>query len=151
MYAPAHAAQHRTKLPVFVWLYGGGYIAGDKISKTWATPVGLYNGSLTAQQQGTLVSVGFVLVRQAGVGYRGDSGGSKLSNRCLGFSELLTRPLRELWSARPAAGSPMGTRERPSIRRRPHTSHTGRRIRRQTLLLPHTVLLGYYKLQLVVL
>ena len=40
----------------------------------------------------------------------------------------------ELWSARPATCSPMGTRERPSIRRRPHTSHTGRRIRRQTLL-----------------
>lgn len=35
--------------PVIVWLYGGGYTAGDK---TWHSPTGLINASFDASSEG---------------------------------------------------------------------------------------------------
>ena len=54
MYTPIEAIPHETLLPIFVWLYGGGYVGGDKYEATVASTIGLYNGSEIAANEGEL-------------------------------------------------------------------------------------------------
>jgi len=85
VFTPSYAVPHQTDLPVFLWLYGGGFVEGDAIQKSSFVPNGSYNGSKISEEFGVMVVV--PNYREGALGFlassHGHSGSSGLQDQQL--------------------------------------------------------------------
>ena len=102
------------KLPVMVWIHGGGFVNGG------SSPA-VYDGSHFARRGVVFVSFNYRLGR---FGFFAHPALTK---------ESAGRPARQLRLPRPDRGAPVGAEERRGLRRRPGQRHALRRVGRRRL------------------
>ena len=113
-FAPEGVPQGEARLPVMVWIHGGGNSIGD---------ARIYDGGYLAAEQGVIVVA--VQYRMGPFGWlrhaslRADAGATRRG------------PVGQLRHARPDRGAALGGGQRRGVRRRPRARHRVRRVGRR--------------------